>query len=337
MPLTSPLVSVILPFFNAQETLSRAVESIANQTLTNFECILVNNNSTDNSCDIALSWTQKDPRFILVHEKQQGVMFASNKGSECAKGKYIARMDADDVSLPDRLALQSTFLENNADYGAISGLVEYVPHHNNTEGFQRYVNWVNSVLSYSDILNNMFVESPIVNPTAMWRKETAEQHGVYNSGNFPEDYELWLRWLSEGVKISKLKTPVLKWFDSDSRLTRTHPIYSDNAFYSIKTQYLAQWLKTNNPHFPKVAVWGASRISRTHTNLLLKHSIEISYYIDIKKSRQLDREVVYYEDIPEPNKVFILIYIKNQQAKTKIQQFLVSRDYVEGKHYLFVS
>lgn len=337
MTANAPLVSVILPFYNAHNTLNRAIKSIAAQTLANFECILVNNNSSDSSVEIATEWTQKDSRFALVHEKQQGVMFASNKGSETAKGKYIARMDADDVSLPERLALQSCFLENNVDYGAVSGLVEYVPHHNKTEGFQRYVNWVNSVQSYQEILNHMFVESPIVNPTAMWRSELAREHGMYQHGDFPEDYELWLRWLSKGVKIIKLTTPVLKWFDSDNRLTRTHPIYSDDAFYRIKTKYLINWLQTNNPQHPQVAIWGASRISRSRTALLQNYGIEISCYIDIKKSRQLEREVVYYENIPQAGEIFILVYMKNHEAKEKIQAFLASKNYLEGQHYLFVS
>lgn len=337
MSSASPLVSVIIPFYNAQKTLNEAIESIAKQTLEQFECILVNNNSSDGSVEIAQAWVEKDSRFKLVHEKQQGVMFASNKGSACAIGKYIARMDADDISLPNRLQAQSEFLDSSPEYGAVSGLVEYVPHHANTEGFQRYVYWVNSVRSYAEILNNMFVESPIVNPTAMWRKELTDTHGMYKHGEFPEDYELWLRWLNNGVKICKLDKPVLKWFDSETRLTRTHPIYSDDAFYNIKTQYLTKWLKKNNPNYPHVAVWGASRISRNRNKLLGEYGIEISCYIDIKKSRQLDREVVFYEDIPEPGPLFILVYMKNQDAKKKIQQFLVSRNYLEGKHYIFVS
>jgi glycosyltransferase involved in cell wall biosynthesis len=337
MSSNTPLISVILPFYNAEHTLNRAIESIAHQSLEKFECFLINNNSTDTSCDIALKWTKNDLRFNLVHEKQQGVMFASNKGSECSTGKYIARMDADDFSLPDRLKLQSEFLEKFSEYGAVSGLVEYIPHHEKTEGFQRYVNWVNSVRSYNEILNNMFVESPVVNPTTMWRREVAEEFGMYKSGDFPEDYELWLRWLNQGVKMKKLDTPVLQWFDSDERLTRTHPIYSNEAFYSIKTRYLSKWLKSNNPHHPKIAIWGASRISRTYSRLLLNYGIEISYYIDIKKTRQLDRDVVYYEDIPKPGKDFILVYMKNSNAKRKIQDFLASRGYTEGKHYLFIS
>jgi len=160
---------------------------------------------------------------------------------------------------------------------------------------------------------------------------------LYRSGDFPEDYEMWLRWLNQGAKICKLPIPLLKWYDSDNRLTRTHPIYSDKAFYNIKTEYLAKWLKTHNHFHPNVAIWGASRISRRRARLLEKLGIKISAYIDTKKGRQIDKEIIYYEDIDPPGKYFILTYIKQMDAREQIVEFLNSKGYVEGKDFLLVS
>lgn len=334
---TIPKVSVILPFYNAGASINHAIESIALQSLNNFECILINNNSKDNSLGIAQNWIKRDKRFVLIHEKEQGVIFASNAGSQKAKGKYIARMDADDWAYPNRLKLQAEFLDNNPDFGAVSGLVKHISHSENTIGFARYVDWVNSIKSYKDILNNQFVESVIVNPSAMWRKEIADKYGMYENGNFPEDYEMWLRWLNKGVKIEKLKEVILDWYDSDTRLTRTQKIYSDSAFYQIKTKYLAKWLEKNNPFHPHIAVWGASRISRRRARLLKQYGIEIDFYIDITRKRERDLEIVYYNEIPPPNKVFILTYIKQMNARDEIQNFLHGRGFREGLNYLLVS
>lgn len=333
----NPTVSVILPFFNAELTLNRAIESIASQNFENFECILINNNSTDNSVEIAKTWTKKDIRFILIHEKLQGVMYASNTGSRHACGKYIARMDSDDVSIPNRLKLQSEFLDNNNDYDAVAGRVNHISHSENTKGFAHYVKWVNSVQTFEEIKNKQFVESVIVNPSAMWRKETGEKHGLYENGNFPEDYEMWLRWLSKGIKIKKLTETVLDWHDSDTRLTRTQSIYSDSSFYKIKTKYLAKWLEKNNPFHPNVAIWGASRISRRRAKLLTQYGIEIECFIDTKKDRLLDHKIIYFEETPSPNKLFILTYIKQMNARDEIQEFLDGKGYEEGINYLLVS
>jgi len=332
-----PKISVILPFYNAEATLERAIFSIADQTFTDFECILIDNNSTDKSNTVAKRWANRDKRFILITEKQQGVVFASNAGSKLAKSKYIARMDADDWAYPNKLKLQVHFLDNHPDFGAVAGLAEHVPHNENTEGFSRFVEWSNSIQTFEEISNRRFIELPIVNPTAMWREEIAQKHGMYSQGDFPEDYELWLRWLNEGVKIHKLPETVLKWYDSDTRLTRTQNIYSDNAFYRIKTKYLAEWLKINNPFHPNVAIWGASRISRRRAKLLEQYGIIIYCYIDTKKGRQLDHKVIYYKNIPPPQEIFVLSYIKQMDNREQIRKFLNSKGYLEGENYLQVS
>lgn len=333
----SALVSVILPFYSAETTLFRAIKSIADQSYSHLECLMISNNSSKQCIQIAEEFVKDDKRFKLITEPKQGVVFASNTGFSLAKGKYIARMDADDYSFPNRIKLQVEFLEKHSDYGAISGLVQYETKSKNTAGFIRYVDWVNSIKSYEEIINNQFVESPIVNPSAMWRKEVADKFGLYRQGNFPEDYEMWLRWLSGGVKIMKLNSVLIKWNDLPTRLTRTHPIYSQEAFFRIKTKYLALWLKKFNKDKTGVAIWGASRISRKYIGFLNENGIEIEFYIDIKKSRQINNKVVYYQDIPEKEKVYILVYMKHTEARKQIQEFLNSRGYREGINYLMLS
>ena len=332
-----PKVSVVLPFYNAEQSLSRAIESIARQEMEDFECILVDNNSTDASPEVARSWQQEDPRFRLGEESQQGVMFASNRGCELASGTLLARMDADDRAYPQRLQLQSEFLDRHPEYGAVDGLVKHVGDPDSTGGFRRFVKWSNSVVTHEEIYHRRFIEAPIVNPTAMWRRETMDRHGLYRSGDFPEDYEMWLRWLDQGVKIAKIPAVVLDWHDSEERLTRTHPIYSDRAFYEIKSRYLAKWLSEHNPFHPEVWVWGASRISRRRARILENRGIRIGTYIDTKHSRQLEREVVYYDDLPGSGRGFILTYIRQMDNREKIQEFIESRGYREGKDYLLVS
>ncbi len=333
-----PKISVILPFYNAEKTLGRAISSIANQTFRDFECILIDNNSTDNSKKKALQVIESDSRFILTSEEKQGVTFASNKGWELSKGNYIARMDADDWSHPERLDMQSDFLDKNIDYGAVGSLVKHIAHSNETGGMLRFVEWSNSIVSETDILNNRFTELPIVNPTAMWRREVAESHGMYRDGEFPEDYEMWLRWLDKGVRIAKINRVLLNWYDSDTRISRTKSIYSDTAFYRIKSLYLANWLRKNNPHHPNVAIWGASKISRRRAKLLEEYGINIQCYIDTKQTkRDIDNVVYYYRDIPPPQQVFVLTYIKQKEARTEIREFLASRSFTEGKNFLVVS
>lgn len=332
-----PDISVILPFYNAGLTLERALISIKNQSFENYECILINNNSTDKSVEIASKHCDLDHRFILVHEPIQGVVHAHNRGMKVAKGRYIARMDADDWSFPDRLMKQFMFLENHRAYGAVAGKAAYVAHKAETEGFQRYVNWSNGILDYEDILLKQFIESPIINPTAMWRKEVSTQYGSYADGDFPEDYELWLRWLEKGVKIHKLPDHLIRWYDSEQRLTRVDDRYSDDSFFNIKTRYLANWLHNHNPFHPNVVVWGASKISRNRSKLLEGYEVIVTGFIDISRKRQLKQEIIYYKNISSPQEIFILVYLKEETMRSRTQEFIEGKGFIEGKNYLLVS
>lgn len=333
-----PQISVILPFFNSEKTLKRAITSIQEQTATNFECILIDNNSTDNSVNIAQKTIDGDSRFILVKEEKQGVVNASNRGWEESYGEFIVRMDSDDWAHPHRLEMQYNFMINNPDYGAVGSLVQHMSHSNMTGGMARFVDWNNSLIDYVDIFNNRFIEMPIINPSAMWRREVALKHGMYREGDFPEDYEMWLRWLDAGIKVGKVDSKLLNWHDSDTRLSRTDSLYSVSSFYRIKTKYLAGWLEKNNPFHPNVSIWGASKISRRRAKLLEKHGINIVSYIDTKnEKRQLDKEVHYYKNIPSSDSIFVLVYIKQSNARAEIKNYLISKGFKEGINFLLVS
>ena len=337
MAVGKPQISVILPFSDAEHTLERALRSIERQTHRHFECIMVDNCAGEGSVGIARGKAARDARFVLVSESQRGVAHAFAAGFEHSCGSMIARMDSDDVMHPRRLEFQQAFLENYSDYGAVAGKVRYGGYYRKNTGLKQYIEWNNGVDTYPKILLQRFVDAPIVNPSAMWRREVGAGLGHYLAGDFPEDYEMWLRWLHHGVRISKIPEVVLDWHDSGRRLTRTHPAYSDEAFYRVKTRYLARWLADNNPHHPGVAVWGASRIYRNRARLLEDYGINITHYIDIHRRRRLDKPLVFYRDLPRPGQLFVLVYVRQWQAKARIRQFLESRGYIEGLHYLMVA
>lgn len=327
-------VSVILPFYNAEKTLDSAIQSIISQTYPNFELILVNNNSDDNSCEIAQKYVQNYSNLSLYSRGKQGVVYASRLGLEKSKGKYIARMDADDIALPGRLQLQADFLDRNDTIDVVSGIVTYRSFiKKRTDGFERFINWSNSVQSTSEIELNRFVEFPLVNPTLMFRREIPEKYGFYRAGDFPEDYEMFLRWLNNGVKFFKLNIAVLEWRDYASRLTRTDSLYSHEKFYKIKAKYLALWLK--NKGIEKIAVWGAGRKTRKRVIFLENEGIEIEFYIDIVENKTTKKKCIHFSELPKAGEVFIVPYVAMQTARQKIEAQLKIRNYILGKHYIF--
>jgi glycosyltransferase involved in cell wall biosynthesis len=332
----SPSVSVLLPFRNAGNSLADAIQSILRQTFTDYELLLVDNASTDDSTIIARELARQDHRIRLLREERPGIVPALNTGLAHARAACIARMDADDIAYPERLAMQYRYLQNHSEIGLLASKVDFAGSVR-AEGLRAYVDWSNQLISYAQLSMNRFVDAPLVHPSVMFRKQEADRHGGYREGDFPEDFELWLRWMEAGVGFAKIDTPLLQWQDHPQRLTRRSERYRPEAFYSTKAIYLNQWLRHHNPFYPEVVIWGGGRKSRQRAALLEAEGSRVTAYIDIKAQKTTTRPCIHYQEIAAPGTYFVVSYVGNQGQREKIRDFLLSRGYQEGIHFLLAA
>lgn len=328
-------VSVILPFHNNEVFLAEAIESILNQTFSNFELILIDNNSTDSSIDIATKFASEDDRIIIVDEPRVGSIYALNKGIKSATTPLIACMDVFDISYAQRLEKQICHLNENADIGLVACQANYIKlseDSDNQESQSYFIQCNNQLITNSDISHNCFVESPLIHSTVMFRKTLIDNFGSYRLGDFPEDYELWLRWILNGVKMYKLPEHLVEWTDVPLRLSSKNEKINDQALYEVKSKYMLDWLKANNAFMPDVVVWGAGRQSRQRFNMLHELGIQPKYFIDLRANPA--RNVIEFQKIPPAGKTFILSYVSNRSARENNKRFLVELGYTEGKDFI---
>lgn len=327
-------VSVVMPVYNGEGTVLRALDSLRAQTIPKLEIIVVNDGSTDGTMD--LLHRQKD--IELLDHSHRGIAAALNDGLAAASGDYIARMDADDLCHPNRMELQAAYLDVYSGIGLVGCRVGFGGDRKKQAGYAAYVDWVNTLIDPDTIALNRFVESPFAHPSVMFRRELFEQYGAYRDGPFPEDYELWLRWMANGVRAAKVDEELLTWYDPPERLSRTDTRYSVDAFYRIKSEYLAMWLKENNPHHPDIIVWGAGRTTRKRAAILEEYGLRITHYIDLK-SRNLEcgTAVIAHNDLPSPESCFIVPMVGSRGAREKIRAFLNERGYTEGTNCIFAA
>lgn len=331
-----PEISVILPFYNAEKTLAKAIKSILLQTFTAFELILINNNSTDKSVEIATEFCERDSRIIILNEKKQGVSFAMNCGLNYSRGQFVARMDADDFSLPARLEKQYLYLQKHPEIDFVGSEVKYIAEETNTKGFSRFVDWVNSFHTPKEIEIKRFVEIPCVNPTIFFRRSIYEKYGACKHGDFPEDYEMQLRYLQAGVKMVKIAEPLLEWYNSTGRLTRTDPRYSAEAFMKTKAKYFYNWSAKNNPFHPEIWVWGGGRKTRQRAKKLSKEGLKIKGYFDIKKTSSSIKNILHYTEIPNAGEIFIVQMVNKIGAREQIKKYLLNANYTEGLDFILM-
>lgn len=333
----NPEISVILPFRNASNTLQRAIESILNQTFKNFELILINDGSDDHPIDILSKYD--DPRIKTIHLPTSGIVFSLNQGINISRGQFIARMDADDYAYPDRLELQRQFLKENREIGVVSGTVTYSGDRNKKMGYALYVDWINSLKTSDQIYLNRFVESPICHPSVMIRRNLFDEYGLYKVGGFPEDYELWLRFMDQGVQFSKVDAVILDWYDDEQRLSRNHMNYDSSAFFEIKTKYFFRWYQKTFEFNPRpILIWGTGKSVIEKSKYLENYNLEVVGYVDVirKKDHNIEgKPVFFYEDIPEG--VFLLSYVSDRKGRQLIHEFLIKNNYEEGKDFYMMT
>lgn len=214
---SNPKVSVFMPVYNAGSYLNAAIESILNQSFTDFEFVIVNDGSTDQSEAIILSY--KDPRIRLVNNpKNLGLIASLNVGLEICRGDYIVRMDQDDISLPDRIALQVSFMEQNPEIGLIGSWFEDF-------GDQIESKVVRYSTNDTEIRIRHLYQTHISHPTAVLRSAVVRKHNVRFDPEFVhgEDYNCWVT-MSAFCKMSNYPAVLVR--------KRDHPRNITNSFSS---------------------------------------------------------------------------------------------------------
>lgn len=329
-------VSVLLPVRNAVATISRAVANVQAQTHSDWELVVVDDGSTDGTREWLRRAAAADGRIRLVEQPARGLVTALNAGLAAVRGRFIARMDADDECHPERLAAQADWLEANPQTGLVACLVGYGGDRAANAGYALHVDWLNSLVTAEAIALNRFVESPLAHPSVMFRRELVERHGGYRDGDFPEDYELWLRWLDAGVAMAKVPRELLTWHDAPGRLSRTDPRYDPEAFFRVKAEYVARHLGRNGHR--EVWIWGAGRPTRKRAAHLGVHGVRIAGYIDVdaKKTDKLvgGVPVIAPEALPPPGSRLVLGYVSSRGARELIRAELTQRGYAEGRNFL---
>jgi len=334
----TPAITIMMPVHNAAETLEQTLDTIAEQTFSDYELLVVDDHSSDRSLEIISSRRKNDPRIRLVTNSGKGLAPALNEGLKHAAAPLIARMDGDDLMHPQRLEKQFNYLQQHPDIVALGSRAELFPQEEVTEGFREYMRRQNELLTPEQINYDIYVEAPFVHPSVTFRTDIIRQIGGYRDGMFPEDYDLWLRLYRAGHRMAKLPETLLHWREHPQRFTRTNPRAAREAFDKLRAHYLAQdpgFLQHKN----NFAIWGAGRITRRRTEHLLSQGFSPQAWIDIDPRKIGNRLKGVHVHAPEwlvETKPFVLVYVANHGAQELIAAQLTAMGYRKGDDFLLI-
>lgn len=287
-----PVVSVLLPVRDGAAHLPEAVASLESQTLADFEVIAVDDGSTDATADILRAWARRDARVRIVSGASAGIVAALERARSEARAPYLARMDADDVSAPTRLAAQLAHMEGDPSLSGCGCGVRYFPEECVREGALRYQAWLNAAVTPDQIAREMFVECPLAHPTFFLRAEAVERVRGYVDRGWPEDYDLVLRLWGAGARLGKVPEALLGWREGPERLSRTDRRYGAEAFLACKVHHLRRTLLAapRGTARRSVVVWGAGPVGKAAARALLSAGVELRAFVELDP-RKIGQEI----------------------------------------------
>jgi len=330
----TPLVSVVIPVRNGGAYLREAVDSILSQSYENLELVLVDDHSTD---DAVRQLDMGDPRLTIINSVGSGVVEAFNTGFKHCKGEFIARMDADDISLPERLTNQLEYLAQHPSVAIAGCRVEIFSETGIQGGLERYERWLNAVVEPQQVRQQIFIESPIPNPGAMFRRSVLQQLGGYRDVGWPEDYDLFLRADAASLRMGKPEPVLLRWREHATRITHTDSVYQRQQFMRAKTHFLVRYRLQGRP----VVIWGAGPTGRLMHDLIVAESGQVTGFIEVHPRRiggqKRGLPVWPVEQASQLGNAMLLVAVGAAGARQEIRDYLHTHHRIEGQDYLFVA
>lgn len=225
----NPRISVVMPAYNSENYIGEAIESILNQTYSDFEFIILNDGSTDNTAKIVKEYAKKDKRIKFIdNKKNQGLVSVLNQGLDLARGEYIARMDSDDISLPTRFAKQIKYMEKHPECGVLGTWFQLFGKNTTIVHHPEHIKILN-------ILHDQHVG----HPTVMLRKSVVDKYGFRYDQNYKhaEDFELWSRMVFV-TEIHNLQEILLQYRWTDTNVSVVHSQTQQNVAKQVKQNIL---------------------------------------------------------------------------------------------------
>ena len=283
----SPKISLIMSVYNGENYLAEAIESVINQSFTDWELIVINDCSTDSTGEILAKYESQDARVkVYTNEVNLRLPSSLNKALELAEGKYIARMDADDICLPDRLQKQYDFMEKNGDV-ALSSC--------------RFMTLKNGVVSsggcggkvdFESIKALLLVTNPILHPGIIAKAEVIKKLGYDKNFTCTEDMELWTRFVLAGERIEILPEYLMIYRLHDKQITETTLEKQKTEIAAVQRNYLAKLLEPMNKDREEFYVDG----------IYFKKTTDVKRFCEFyrwakavnRKNKMLDKESLNY-------------------------------------------
>lgn len=320
-----PKVSILIPAKNEMYFVEECLLSIQNQTYQNWEVILVDDHSTDDTALIVKQFAKQDSRIQYVPNKGEGIIPALRTAYALAEGRFITRMDADDIMRPNKIeVLLKGLLEHGEGHVAVGG-VHYFSDTQLKSGYENYQKWLNQHTENGTNFTDIFKECAIPSPSWMLFRDDLDRIQAFNENRYPEDYDLAFRMYSKGFKVIPTSEIVHEWRDYELRTSRVSENYKEYTFSALKWQYF-NLLHRNLDK--EMVIMGTGYRGKRIAECLLDLGIDFKWVSNNKEKigKHIYDQMIFdlSIDLDWVNTQCICA-IANETGKTFIEQFFINR------------
>ena len=330
-------VSILLVVRNEERFLPAALASILRQTLEQWELVAVDDGSSDATGTLLDAAADRDPRIRVLHCPPAGLVSALNTGLQACRAPLVARMDGDDICHPRRLERQVAYLDVHPETALVSCRVTQVPRQSLSDGMRAYENWQNSLRDHQQIVRDLYVESPFVHPSVIFRRDPVIRAGAYRDTGWPEDYDLWLRLARAGAGFARVPEVLFYWRDRPERFSRTASSCSLEAFRACKAHHLRHTYLAGHA---TVTLWGAGIEGKAWRKALLLEGVKVQRWVEVdprKLGQTIHGAPVVGIDQLVPGGGPTLVTVGAKGARAQIRDFAAQRGLIEGIDFLCVT
>jgi len=320
-----------MPVKNTESFLSECLDSIIQQTYSNWELIAIDDHSTDASAEILNSYSNQDKRIIVHKNHGSGIIPALQLGYKSSKGKFITRMDSDDLMTPSKLQFFISILQKKGLGHIAVGLVKYISQNQLGEGYKLYEQWLNKLTTDGNNYSEIYKECSIPSPNWMVHRSDFENCLAFQSALYPEDYDLAFRFRKAQIKVAPVNEVTHLWRDHPQRASRNDANYSDNRFTSLKIKHFKE---DDYMSVKQLILWGAGAKGKAIALELNKVAIPFKW---ISNNPKKIGHVIYEVELEEADlrsiaqDAQVIVAVSNQLEKndinTKLKQVGLKKAY----------
>jgi len=333
--MSTDLVSILIPFKNTEAFLPQCLNSVLEQSYKNWEVIAINDGSTDSSKSIVKEFSLQDSRIKVFENIGSGIIKALRTAYANSKGRFITRMDSDDIMTPNKIRVMvDSLLKLKKGHLAV-GQVKYFSELGISDGYSRYEKWLNKLTATGDNYSEIYKECVIPSPCWMVYREDLDACGAFEPNRYPEDYDLAFRFYEKGLKCIPCNETLHNWRDYDTRTSRTSEHYAQNYFLEIKLHY---FLRLEYDVSRPLTIWGAGKKGKEIAKGLQKRKIDFQWLCDNPKKIGKEiyaKQMQHYSQLKKLKNPQCIVAVANEDEQALIHDYFMQLGHKPMVDYFF--